>query len=235
MEEPGWLAKALNAALKTNGSNPPVAFVAQAQLPVGEAYEAYIRRTACVPTRDVMHDMFNGLVWSVFSAVKRQLNRLQAHEIESHGVGAIRGAVRDAATVFDENGAIFQAPPELWLALERRDWGALFLTHRALWRQARLILVGHALMEQLLRPRKPLTAHVIRWAAPLPEHPPHGGVDIGGMDAGLAPCLTADWLASKPFLPLPVLGVPGWWPANEDPDFYADAGVFRPPRAAQAR
>ena len=27
-----------------------------------------------------------------------------------------------------------------------------------------------------------------------------------------------------------VLGIPGWWAANEDPAFYADAKVFRPPR-----
>jgi hypothetical protein len=25
-----------------------------------------------------------------------------------------------------------------------------------------------------------------------------------------------------------VLGVPGWWPANQDPAFYRDAAVFRP-------
>ena len=29
------------------------------------------------------------------------------------------------------------------------------------------------------------------------------------------------------FAPLPVLGVPGWWPANESPAFYDDATVFR--------
>jgi hypothetical protein len=29
---------------------------------------------------------------------------------------------------------------------------------------------------------------------------------------------------------MPVLGVPGWWPANVAPDFYADAAVFRPLR-----
>jgi hypothetical protein len=24
-----------------------------------------------------------------------------------------------------------------------------------------------------------------------------------------------------------VLGIPGWWPANDDPGFYADETVFR--------
>ena len=42
--------------------------------------------------------------------------------------------------------------------------------------------------------------------------------------------LTAAEWAAKPFLPLPVLGIPGWWPANEDPTFYADMSVFRPAR-----
>jgi hypothetical protein len=31
-------------------------------------------------------------------------------------------------------------------------------------------------------------------------------------------------------MPLPVLGVPGWWSANDAADFYDDAEVFRPLR-----
>jgi hypothetical protein len=51
------------------------------------------------------------------------------------------------------------------------------------------------------------------------------------LDAWLAQDLTPEKLARKPFSPLPLLGVPGWWPANEDPAFYADASVFRPQRS----
>jgi hypothetical protein len=29
-----------------------------------------------------------------------------------------------------------------------------------------------------------------------------------------------------------VLGVPGWWPGNEEPGFYDDAAVFRRPAMA---
>lgn len=65
----------------------------------------------------------------------------------------------------------------------------------------------HALLEQLaVAPRKALTAHVL----------------LGDPLAWSA----GQW-AAKPFLPLPVLGIPGWWPANEEPAFYADATVFR--------
>jgi len=48
------------------------------------------------------------------------------------------------------------------------------------------------------------------------------------VDAWLAGQLSAGRLAAKPFLPLPVLGVPGWWPQNGDFSFYDDAQVFRP-------
>jgi hypothetical protein len=94
-----------------------------------------------------------------------------------------------------------------------------------LWAQARLVLFGHALLEKLVTPYKSITAHVL--AEPVPAAL---GDDLAAWDAWLAPQLDAHALARKPFTPLPVLGVPGWWPANEAPGFYADAGVFRPPR-----
>ncbi len=208
------VADALNATLPpgpagiTLGAGP-LRFVPQAALPPAEAYEAFIHRTARVPTRDNAHDFLNGLVWLTQPALKRRLNALQAAALARDGVQPRRGPLRDALTLFDENGALLQAPPLLWQALRRRDWAGLFITHRALWTEARLTLVGHALLEQLATaPRKPLTAHV------LPS------------DSVLAMEESA-W-AAKPFCPLPVLGVPGWWPDNADPAFYADAAVFRP-------
>ncbi|MFZ2814510.1 MAG: DUF3025 domain-containing protein, partial [Rhodoferax sp.] len=54
---------------------------------------------------------------------------------------------------------------------------------------------------------------------------------MDSIDAWLAQDLSADQLAAKPFAHLPVLGVPGWWAANENPAFYQDVSVFRPPRA----
>jgi hypothetical protein len=146
----------------------PVRFAPGDAAPPGEAYEAFIRRTGQVPTRDNLHDLFNGLVWLRFPQSKAALNRLQAEAIAAQGVGAVRGPVRDAITVFDENGALLLAPPDvaavLWPLLLARDWRALLVTHRTLWAQAQLVLFGHALMEQLVSPRKPITAHV--WVLP---------------------------------------------------------------------
>ncbi len=85
-------------------------FAAQSALPEGEPYERYIFTTGACPTRDNLHDFFNGLVWLELPRAKRQLNRVQAAQIAADGVGAQRGPVRDAATLFDENGAVLSAP-----------------------------------------------------------------------------------------------------------------------------
>ncbi|RQP21387.1 DUF3025 domain-containing protein [Piscinibacter terrae] len=193
-------------------------FVAQHELPEGEAYEAFIHRTACVPTRDNLHDLFNGLVWLSFPRIKQRLNELQAAEIAKTGVQAWRGSLRDALTLFDENAALWRASDELREALRLRDWPSLFVRRREAWASASLILFGHALLEKLVHPRAAITAHV--WAMP------PGTTDDEFIDASLNEAS----LRAKPWLPMPVLGVPGWWAANEDAGFYDDASVFRPDR-----
>lgn len=201
----GCVAERLNAA-----AGPP-RFVPQSALPAGEPYEAFIARSGQVPTRDNAHDLLNGLMWLAEPAVKARLNQLQAAAIAAHGVQAQRGPLRDALTLFDENGACWPDCPALIAqAWRQRDWHSMFITHRALWARSLPRLFGHALLEQLaLSPRKGLCAHVLL-AEPL---------TLGA----------ADW-AAKPFLPLPVLGVPGWCTANEAPGFYDDPSVFRPLR-----
>ena len=219
------VARALNTA-----GLAPVRFVPQAELPSGSAYEQHIFDTGCVPTRDGLHDFFNGLCWMQFPQSKRRLNQLQAEHIAQTGIQPIRGPARDALTVFDENAALLVAPDALWDALAVKDWARLFGPLRPLWQEATLLMFGHALLEKLVYPRKPITAHVFRAQAATNS--------IADMDAWLAGTLSAPMLAAKPFAHLPVLGVPGWWPDNAQPDFYADISVFRAPRnpmAAQAK
>lgn len=200
-------------------------FVRHDRMPGDIAYEAFIAQTNSVPTRDDLHDFFNGLVWLHFPESKRRLNRLQAAEIDRAGIGSRRGALRDALTLFDENGAVLDAPPVLWNALLARDWHRLFVTERASWRQARLLVFGHALIEKLIAPRKSATAHVLLW----PTATRFEGID----DATIAGALDPRHLADKPFTPLPVLGIPGWHEGNCDHRFYDDPAVFRPRRALQ--
>lgn len=203
------------------GQGAPLRFVPQAALPAGEPYEKFIARTACCPVREGLHDFFNGLCWIAFPEAKRALNRLQAAQIARDGIGGRRGAVRDAVTVFDENGALLHAPDPLWQALLARDWSRLFIELRPLWDQACLVVFGHAMLEKLAQPRKDLTAHV--WCADAPAA-------AGELDGWLAAQISAAALAAKPFTPLPLLGVPGWWAPNAGLSFYDDPLVFRPRR-----
>jgi hypothetical protein len=206
------VADALNAA-----SDGGVRFVEQTALPADEPYESFIARTGCIPSRDNLHDLFNGLVWLSYPMTKRRLNVIHAEAITARGGAAgARGSLRDALTLFDENAAILQAPAEVVEALRSRQWQALFIDQRSLWQSARLALFGHALLEKLMQPRKPITAHV--WLVE----------DL--TDDAIASSLAPARLAAKDFLPLPVLGVPGWCPDNENPAFYDDADVFRAPR-----
>jgi Protein of unknown function (DUF3025) len=211
------LHEALNCQLAAS-----VRFVPQSHLPPGEAYESYIFNSGQCPTREGLHDFFNGLCWMRFPATKMRLNQLQAAEIAAAGTGPLRGRVRDALTIFDENSAFLLAPQSVWDALIDRDWQRLFITLRPLWQQAQLVLFGHALLEKLVYARKGITAHVYR-AQPAIN-------SIAELDAWIASDLSAGKLAGKPFTPLPVLGVPGWWPENVDFSFYDDATVFRPRR-----
>jgi hypothetical protein len=203
------VADALNGA----GTEAVVRFVEHAALAPDEPYEAFIARTDCVPTRNNLHDLFNGLMWLSYPQTKRRLNRLQAQEIGERGISSSRGALRDALTVFDENAALLHAPEELVEALRRRDWKSLFIENRAQWHSARLVLFGHALLEKLMQPRKAITAHV--WVVE--------NLD----DESVASSIDSQRLAGKPFLPLPVLGVPGWCAANQALEFYDDTDVFR--------
>jgi hypothetical protein len=204
----------------------PVKFVPQSDLPAQEAYEKYIFHSKQCPTRDGLHDFFNGLCWIQFPKIKTRLNQLQAEQIEHLGSVTSRGSVRDALTVFDENAAFLFAPPELWQALVDKDWQRLFVTLRPMWEEAQLVLFGHALLEKLVHPRKAITTHVYVCDFPVDLKL----TSLEAMDAFISADLTAEKLATKPFAPIPVLGVPEWWAANDINSFYDDETVFRKPR-----
>lgn len=199
----------------------PVRFVPQTDLPEGQAYEDFIFARGQVPTREGLHDFFNALCWMHFPLAKKRLNQLQAREIARAGVGQVRGPVRDAATVFDENAWLIQPSDALWSALSEHRWSEALVNLRGEWAHTRLWAFGHAALEKAVQPYKSITVHLWR----VPQE-----VAAADLDGWLAQDLTPEKLALKPFSPLPLLGVPGWWPDNDDPAFYDDASVFRPRR-----
>jgi len=208
----------------------------------GLAYERGIAASGEVPTRTrgpgVRHDLLNALVWLRFPRTKARLNAihaavLEAHGMDSNGVGAaragvragVRGSVRDAVTLFDESGAVWVGEDAgLREALRRLDWHGLFVAGRdRLARSVSVHVVGHGLLHKLQAPYKGVTAHALTLDAP-------AAVGAGELDALLAARLGAGPLAAGTLCPLPVMGLPGWCAANEDPAFYNDPAVFRAAR-----
>jgi hypothetical protein len=218
-----------------NHRDLPISFVPQESLPEGMAYEEFISASGKVPTRANLHDFFNGLVWQTFPLIKRALNALQAAQIAAAGGSKARGPARDAATIFDENAALLvvRASSEgraLADELRAHCWEAALFEKRAMFGpDAELWLFGHALMEKLVAPRKAITAHVrIVFAAP-DYFDMDDAARRAWLDAHLAQLLRDEGLRTSSFTPLPVLGVPGWWP-DQDRAFYLDTSVFRPKR-----
>jgi Protein of unknown function (DUF3025) len=215
---PATVAHALNQHVTQ--SSP--LFVSQDALPETEAYEAFIFRTGQIPTRNNAHDFFNGLMWLSMPRTKRALNVLQATQIAQEGVKQTRGAARDAATLFDENGAVLlttsRALIDAWLA---HDWQRLFVELRDEWKHAKLLIFGHATLEKLLNPYKAITTHTL-WIDVAHD------TALDEVDALLAASI--ERIEKKDWQPLPIMGVPGWWPAElgvQEGEFYADTRVFR--------
>nr|WP_237377129.1 DUF3025 domain-containing protein [Burkholderia pseudomallei] len=237
--EAAWL-RMLNdearAERLATGRGLPLRFIEQAALPAGIAYETHIAETGAVPTRHNLHDFFNALVWFAYPHIKAALNARQAAAIDAAGVGAVRGGVRDALTLLDENGALFAtSDPALAAALRGFDWPTLMRASRDAWgARCDARIVGHALCEKLVDPYKGCTAHAWIVEVPAAYFDWPDARRRAWLDERVAAALAATDPASRGFAPLPVLGVPGWWPANASPAFYDDPQVFRRGRRARA-
>ena len=260
---PDIIAKVLNTALQQqaddllqplpqtkpalNNKAQTLQFVSQDALPEGEAYESFIGTTGNIPTRDNLHDLFNGSIWLTFPKTKALLNYYHMLEINQQGIGASRGRVRDTITVFDENGAILvTADASIGKALVDFDWQASLVAPRDKWdkpkqsnnhSQAAVYIFGHALLEKLLQPRKALCAHSIVinvtqdfFALSLSERISH--LDKRAADYMEALLSQLD-VTPRKLSPLPILGVPHYWAENANSSFYEDSQVFRSGRRRQ--
>jgi hypothetical protein len=240
----GWIqafSQLLSARRVINAQGLPLALVAQTELPAGEPYEAFIYRTGRVPTRENMHDFFNALMWLHLPRAKARLNALQAAAIARHGVGGQRGALRDFCTLLDESGLLLIAPPDMAALLRQRAWTALCVDARSRWQsEVALLPFGHALLEKLCNPYKAITAQVMIWeASAVPVRNIHALFQAKMLEKPHEYCAILDQMLFEALqateslqparlVPLPVLGIPGWWPGNEAPAFYCDKKVFRP-------
>ena len=239
----------VNASRIANFEKLPIRFVDQACLPEGEAYESFIAKTGKIPTRDNHHDLLNGLIWLNFPQAKAVFNELHAQDILRHGIHNARTALRNALTVFDENGGIVVSSDKLLLEqLQAFKWHAALVTHRTNWlgqhRTIAFFPFGHALLEKLVEPRKNITSHTLLilvdegwFEQSIASQRKQLDTAIAKMFRELEMPDLADntvKLSSKSFQPLPVMGIPGYSADNVIPAFYQDEAVFRRPRAFSA-
>jgi hypothetical protein len=238
VQGPGFPSPAaLNALLPgglVSGGGQAVRFVSSACLDDGP-YEQRIHDTGQVSTRPgSWHDLFNALVWVRLPAIKRAMNALHCRPQPDAAPGR-RGRARDALTLFDECGIVIASPDRSFLeAIARHDWQRVFRAEGDLWgRQATVVVAGHALLEKLLAPYKAVTANALLVQFETPFQQTARNRRVRAIDTWLAARMLGGGLlrATGELTPLPVMGIPGWWPAGkQDTEFYSDSGVFRPPR-----
>ncbi len=203
----------------------------------GLAYECRVWEKGEVETRpDNWHDFFNALIWFAFPETKRAITAVHVSAMQKPGEA--RGMTRDALTHFDECGiVVLSSRPDLLTLLRDFQWRELFVTQRAAVRACmRFVVFGHATYEALLTPFRGLTAKGIlyevsdEWLAQLPA------AQLQDIDQRLAADLASGhYQRPRDFQPLPLLGIPGLTPENEDPAYYDDTHQFRPGRRSAAK
>ncbi len=188
-------------------------------------YEPRIFEKGEIQTREnSWHDFFNALVWSQFTETKRAINSLHYHLQRQRFPIKQRLPTENMLTLFDENGVIvISQDPELLDLIRQHQWQTLFWEKRdAVKNHLQVYIFGHGLCEKLLHPYIGITAKALLFN--------HG--EISSIDDLTAKFISDNKNDLSPTLlsPLPVLGIPGWWPDNEDQAFYTNKDYFRDKR-----
>jgi Protein of unknown function (DUF3025) len=211
------------------------------------AYESAIAQSGLVPTRvageGAWHDYFNALIWLSLPLTKSAINLRQAEAIAQFGVSGERGPLRDALTLFDESAVVLIGDDHSQLEhLRHFQWTRLFVDGRSEFAiGTRCLVVGHALLQKLLSPYKAICGQALmitepvsrrvagRSHADIVEYRATGEHCAPGIqtDRALAEVISDPGFGKDTMTALPILGIPGWWPANEQAEFYNDPRVFR--------
>ncbi len=216
-------------------SGHKIRFVPSDQLQ-DEAYELRIFNSGRVSTRpNNWHDLFNALVWARFPRIKAAMNACHNHAMPDQPAGR-RGPLRDALTLFDECGVIlFSSDRDILRSISERRWCDAFL-HQQFLQKSGLFVCGHAMLEKYLSPYKSMTAKVLLLQTGEAFMARAREQILLGLDRWIAAEMLAGNLLQSPqcMAPLPLAGVPGWWPQDEQKEesFYQDLQVFRPPPAS---
>ena len=215
-------------------------FVCQSQITDSALYyEQIIQQQNIIPTRpNSWHDLFNGLIWLQFPQTKRLLNQQHVEDIEQYGLSP-RTLRRNNLTHFDECGVIvtYQRSDlfvQLIDDLKQHQWQSVFVDNRQYWgNELNSFIFGHANLEMLLQPFIGLTGKFLAVEVDNQFSTLSYANQVTQLDEILVNEIrqTDLFSAHKPLTPLPLLGIPDVWDANNDPEFYANTDYFRPKSA----
>lgn len=183
---------------------------------------------------DNWHDLFNACIWLTFPQTKRIVSEL--HVALGAGENYRRPRRRDVLTLFDESGVILLCEPSRCVEFEAlnktHQWKTMFVERRDEWlAHVTPLLFGHGALEQLATNwHGGLTVKAL-WLPLNPRTP------IESIDEFLAARVRENSLLcdEERRIPMPILGVPGWFAENENPVCYDDVSVFRPVRPTSSR
>lgn len=202
-------------------------FVAQDKKPARfeDYYEPRIYLRGEVQTREnSWHDFFNAMVWYTFPNTKILLNKMHYFYHKKRYPDSRRTTIEDGLTLFDENGVVvLSTQPELLDLLREHRWHELFWQHRdEVKRSMRFLIFGHGLYEKALNPFIGITGKALLFS--VDDLKQQDNVDQLVTDKLRA---QGEQITPRQLTPLPILGIPGWWPDNESEDFYFNKNYFR--------
>ena len=201
----------------------------QTLLDDGLHYETRIAERGAIATRaENWHDLFNAAIWCRYPSIKRAHNAQQLAHIATMGASQ-RNRAQYALTQFDEAGVIVCVrDPQLLELWNRHDWTALFHAHADAWRNGDIriaAVIGHALLEHALVPEVFLVGKCLVV---------QGDGDDDACVVQAARAIAEGAVLNDPLelRPLPLAGIPGWYP-GQDARFFAEAECFQPVRAGR--
>lgn len=164
----------------------PVRFVVQAPKPRRRApgpvdrdalYDVRITMHDEVPSRpENPHDFWNAVAWALFPRSKRAIHARQYRALvawlpeDARTIPGKRTREQDALTILDEGGVLVAAADAAARAIAEGDFETAVAAAIARG-EARLVILGHAVLEHLQRGAPPVQAlaHVVSLGPALPE------------------------------------------------------------------
>lgn len=184
------------------------------------------------------HDFFQFLTWFIFPRTKAVINAIHIpkakQRIEAGEELGRRTPIENTLSLFDEGGAVLVADdPELLQLIRDFRWKALFWERRAaLVEQFDCVTFGHAMYEKAMAPYLGMTANTILLEADSDYFSRDRLGRLAWIDEQLAAIFEQGERYRKPkdLQPFPILGMPGWDPANGEEAYYDNTDYFRPGR-----